>query len=327
MWHEERLLIDGELVPAEGGRTFETIEPATGKVLGSTADASVADADRAVASARHTFDTTSWATDVGLRVRCLRQLHETLVAHQDELRPLVIAEVGAPVMLTEGPQLDAPVEMVRWYADQLEKSEFTHDLGATEVRGSLHDRWTEKEPVGVVAAIVPYNFPVQISLAKLAPALAAGCTVVLKGPPDTPWVTASLGKLIAENTDIPAGVVNVITGSSPDVGAALVTDPHVDMVSFTGSTATGRHIMAAASDTVKKVFLELGGKSAFIVLDDADIALATMFAGFTICAHAGQGSRSRRASSYQGRSTTKHSKVCARRWRASRTAIRATHPC
>jgi acyl-CoA reductase-like NAD-dependent aldehyde dehydrogenase len=289
MWHEERLMIEGELVPAEGGRTFETVNPSTGELLGTAADASVADARRAVASARRAFDTTSWSTDMGLRVRCLRQLHEALVAHQDDLRPLVVAEVGSPVMLTEGPQLDAPVEMVRWYAEQLEKFEFTKDLGPTEAMGGMHDRWIEKEPVGVVAAIVPYNFPIQISLAKLAPALAAGCTVVLKGPPDTPWVTASLGKVIAEETEIPPGVVNVITGSAPEVGESLVTDPDVDMVSFTGSTATGRRIMAAASDTVKRTFLELGGKSAFIVLDDADLALATMFAGFMICAHAGQG--------------------------------------
>jgi acyl-CoA reductase-like NAD-dependent aldehyde dehydrogenase len=289
MWHEERLLIDGELVAAEGNRSFETIDPSTGKVLGTAADASVADAGRAVAAARRAFDTSQWATDVTLRVRCLRQLHEAFVSHQEDLRQLIVSEVGAPVMLTEGPQLESPVEMLRWYTDQLEKYEFSEDLGVTEAMGNLHQRWIEKEPVGVVAAIIPYNFPVQISLAKLAPALAAGCSVVLKGPPDTPWITAALGRLIAEETDIPRGVVNVLTGASPDVGEALVTDPAVDMVSFTGSTATGRRIMAAASDTVKKTFLELGGKSAFIVLDDADLALATMFAGFMICAHAGQG--------------------------------------
>jgi acyl-CoA reductase-like NAD-dependent aldehyde dehydrogenase len=289
MWHEERLLIDGELVAAENGRTFDTVNPGTGQVLGTAADASVADAHRAVASARRAFDGTSWSTDKELRVRSLRQLHEALVSHRDELRDLVVAEAGSPVMLTEGPQLDAPVAMVGWYADLLEKYEFTEPLGVTEAMGGMHDRWIEKEPVGVVAAIVPYNFPIQISLAKLAPALAAGCTVVLKGPPDTPWVTAALGKIIAEDTDIPPGVVNVLTGAAPEVGEALVTDPDVDMVSFTGSTATGRRIMAAASDTVKRTFLELGGKSAFIVLDDADLSLATMFAGFMICAHAGQG--------------------------------------
>src|SRR5690606_19203835 len=220
---------------------------------------------------------------------CMHQLHEALVAHREDLCTLLVTEVGAPVVLTEGPQYDAPVAMLRWYADQLEKYEFTEDLGVTESMGGLHQRWIEKEPVGVVAAIIPYNFPIQISLAKLAPALAAGCTVVLKAPPDTPWITAALGRLIAEETDIPPGVVNVLTGAAPDVGEALVTDPRVDMVSFTGSTATGRRIMAAASDTVKKTFLELGGKSAFVVLDDADVDLAAMMAGFTVCSHAGQG--------------------------------------
>jgi aldehyde dehydrogenase (NAD+) len=289
MWHEERLLIGGELVAAEGDRTFETVNPTTGQPLGTAADASVDDAARAVRSARTAFDTTDWSRDRAFRLHCLRQLHEALVAHSDELRPLLVAEVGAPLMLTEGPQLDTPVEIVKWYGDLLEKYEFTDDLGVVEARGNMHHRWVEKEAAGVVASIVPYNYPVQISLAKLAPALAAGCTSVLKAPPDTPWVTASLGKLIAEETDIPPGVVNVLTGGSHEVGAALVTNPLVDMISFTGSTATGRAIMAAASATVKKCFLELGGKSAFIVMDDADVPLASMMAAFTICSHAGQG--------------------------------------
>ncbi|HLM29860.1 MAG TPA: aldehyde dehydrogenase family protein [Acidimicrobiales bacterium] len=289
MWHEERLLIDGDLVPAEGGRTYETIDPTSGEPLGSAANASVGDATRAVEAARRAFDTTSWATDVALRTRCLRQLHDALVANQEDLRRLLIAEVGLPHMLTQGPGLDTPVGMVGWYADLLDKYEFREDLGVAEVRGGLHARWVEKEPVGVVSAIVPYNFPVQITLAKLVPALAAGCTVVVKGPPQTPWIAAAIGKVVAEHTDIPRGVVNVLTSDSVEVGEVLVTDPRVDMVSFTGSTTAGRRIMAAASETVKKTFLELGGKSAFVVLDDAEMELAAMFAGFTICSHAGQG--------------------------------------
>jgi acyl-CoA reductase-like NAD-dependent aldehyde dehydrogenase len=289
LWHEERLLIDGELVAAEGGRTFTTTNPSTGEVLGTAADATLADADRALAAARRAFDETDWSTNKELRLRCLRQLHQALVKEQESLRPLLVAEVGAPLMLTEGPQLDTPIEITEWYTDLLERYEFTEELGEIESRGQQHRRWIEKEPVGVVAAIAPYNFPVQIILAKLVPALAAGCTVVVKGPPQTPWVNASLGRLVAEHTDIPAGVVSVLNSSDVEVSKVLVTDPRVDMVSFTGSTAAGRHIMAAASDTVKKVFLELGGKSAFIVLDDYDMALAAMFAGFTVCAHSGQG--------------------------------------
>ncbi len=129
-----------------------------------------------------------------------------------------------------------------------------------------------REPVGVVAAITPWNVPNQINLAKIGPALAAGCTVVLKPAPDTPWVACELGRFVAEHTDIPAGVFNVVTPRSNEVAAVLSSDPRVDMVSFTGSTDTGRAIMAAAAPTLKKVFLELGGKSAAIVLDDADVA-------------------------------------------------------
>ena len=289
MWHEERLLVGGELVPAEGNRTYPTIDPSTGETLGEAADASVGDARGAVESARRAFDTTGWATDHAFRATCLRQLRDGLVANQEDLRALLIADTGLPHMLTQGPGLDTPIEIVGWYADLLDRFEFREDLGVAEVRGGLHSRWVEKEPVGVVAAIVPYNYPVQITLAKLVPALAAGCTVVVKSPPQTPWISAALGKVVAEHTDIPPGVVNFLTASSGEVGEVLVTDPDVDMVSFTGSTATGRRIMAAASDTVKKTFLELGGKSAFVVMDDADLGLAAMFSGFTICSHAGQG--------------------------------------
>jgi aldehyde dehydrogenase (NAD+) len=289
MWHEERLLVGGELVPAEGNRTYPTIDPSTGEPLGEAADASVGDARRAVESARRAFDTTDWATDHAFRAACLRQLHDALVASREDLRALLIADNGLPFMLTQGPGLETPIKIVGWYADLLDKYEFCEDLGVAEAMGGLHHRWVEKEPVGVVAAIVPYNYPVQITLAKLVPALAAGCTVVVKSPPQCPWISAALGRVVAEHTDIPPGVVNLLTGATVEVGEALVTDPQVDMVSFTGSTAVGRRIMAAAAGTVKKTFLELGGKSAFIVMDDADLSLATMFSGFTICSHAGQG--------------------------------------
>jgi aldehyde dehydrogenase (NAD+) len=146
-----------------------------------------------------------------------------------------------------------------------------------------------REPVGVVAAITPWNVPTQINLAKVGPALAAGCTVVLKPAPDTPWVAAELGRIAAEHTDIPAGVLNVVTPSSNEVAAQLTTDPRVDMVSFTGSTAVGKAIMAAAAPTLKKVFLELGGKSAAIALDDADVAAVAGATAFAACIHAGQG--------------------------------------
>ena len=202
LFHEDRLLIDGELVRA--GRSFETVDPSTGKVLGTASDADTGHVESAVAAARRAFDTTGWMSNRDLRLRCLRQLYDALHTHREELRDLTIAEVGAPRSLTHGPQLDDPIEMVKYYADLLERYEFREELPAVESRGSRHRRWVEKGAAGVVAAILPYNFPNQLALAKLAPSLAAGCTVVLKGAPDTPWTTLALGRIIAEETDIPA---------------------------------------------------------------------------------------------------------------------------
>jgi aldehyde dehydrogenase (NAD+) len=289
MWHGEQLLIDGKLVDAEDGRSYSTLDPSTGDELGTCADATLADGERAITAARAAFDAGTWFADRDLRVRCLRQLYDAMIEHQEDLRQLVIVESGNPLMLTQGPGLDTPLEMIPWYADLLERYEFTEDLGTAEVRGAPHRRWVEKEPLGVVSAIVPYNYPIQISLAKLVPALAAGCTVVLKSPPQTPWITASLARIIAEHTDIPPGVVNILTTEGSEIGHLMASHPGIDMVSVTSSTATGRAVMAAASTTVKKVFLELGGKSAFIMLDNADVDLASMLAAFTVCSHAGQG--------------------------------------
>jgi acyl-CoA reductase-like NAD-dependent aldehyde dehydrogenase len=282
-----RLLIDGGQVTAE--TAFASVNPATGDVLGYAPDAGIEEARSAVAAARRAFDTTSWSTDVALRIRCLDQLHQALVGHRDELAALTIAEVGATAALTQGAQLDQPIEIVRYYADLLKNYPMTEELGTIESRGMQHHRWVEKEAAGVVAAIIAYNYPNQLALAKLAPALAAGCTVVLKAAPDTPLVTLALGELIADHTDIPPGVVNVLSSSAPEVGAALTTSEDVDMVTFTGSTPTGRAIMAAASDTLKRVFLELGGKSAAIVLDDGDFNTAALFSAFSMVTHAGQG--------------------------------------
>jgi acyl-CoA reductase-like NAD-dependent aldehyde dehydrogenase len=288
-WHEERLLVDGTLVDASGGTTYDTINPTTGEVLGHAADARVDDAERAIGAARRAFDTTEWSRDRDLRVRCLQQLHAALVEHADDLREILVREVGAPRNSTFGPQLDGPTEVVRWYGELLQTYDFTEDLGEREAFGLNNHRWIEKEAAGVVSAIVAYNYPIQLALAKLAPALAAGCTVVLKAAPDTPWSTLALGKLIAAQTDIPAGVVNVIASSDLAVGQLLTTHPDVDAVTFTGSTPVGRAIMAAASATVKRVFLELGGKSAFVMLDDGDESLAAMFCAYAATSHSGQG--------------------------------------
>ncbi|HEY3877947.1 MAG TPA: aldehyde dehydrogenase family protein [Trebonia sp.] len=282
-----QMLIDGKLVTAE--RTFPSVNPATGEVFGHAPDATVADVRAAIAAARHAFDTTTWSSDVELRTRCLRQLHAALTEHKEELRELTIADTGASRMITYGAQLDEPIEIVRYYSELLSGYSFTEEVGELEYRGQRHRRWIEKEATGVVAAIIGYNYPTQLALAKLAPALAAGCTVVLKAAPDTPLITLALGALIAADTDIPPGVVNIVSSSSVEAGEELTTSPDVDAVTFTGSTATGRRIMAAASATVKRVFLELGGKSALVVLDDADIMGPAQMAAFATCSHAGQG--------------------------------------
>ncbi|MFC6878873.1 aldehyde dehydrogenase [Actinomadura yumaensis] len=283
------LLLDGRTCAARDGGTFATLDPATGETLGHAADATAADLDDAVGAARRAFDASAWATDVPLRVRCLRQLRDALTRHADEIRELTIREAGAPRFLTSGAQLDAPVADLGWFADLAESYVWERDLGRAEPMGMPSLRRVTREPVGVVGAITPWNFPHQINLAKLGPALAAGNTVVLKPAPDTPWCAAVLGTLIAEETDIPPGVVNVVTSSDHALGARLVEDPRVDLVSFTGSTATGRAVMASAAATVKRVFLELGGKSAFIVLDDADLRAACSYAAFAGVTHAGQG--------------------------------------
>jgi acyl-CoA reductase-like NAD-dependent aldehyde dehydrogenase len=284
-----QMLIDGQLVTAARGQNFPSLNPANGDVVGYAPDGTMADAERAIAAARRAFDTTTWSTDVDFRIRCLDQLHKALLEYSEELRELTIAEAGATRSMTVGPHLDGPIGIARYYADLVKTYPMTEYLGEIEFMGQRHHRWVEKEAAGVVGAIIAYNYPNQLALAKLVPALAAGCTVVLKGAPDTSLITLALGEVIAKYTDIPPGVVNVLSSQDPAVGAALTTSPDVDLVTFTGSTATGRAIMAAASDTVKRVFLELGGKSALIVLDDADFGTAAMMAAFMVTSHAGQG--------------------------------------
>lgn len=285
---ESRLLIDGKLVTGSGG-TFETINPATEEVLGVAANADQADMGAAIGAARAAFDETDWSTNTELRVRCLRQLREALQANVEELRELTIAEVGAPRMLTSGAQLEGPIDDLAFSADTAENYRWRSDLGYATPQGIPTNRVVAREAVGVVGAITPWNFPHQINLAKVGPALAAGNTLILKPAPDTPWAAAVLGDIITEHTDFPAGVINIVTSDDHGVGALLSKDPRVDMVSFTGSTNTGRAVMTDAAVTIKKVFLELGGKSAFLVLDDADLNGACAMAAFTVAMHAGQG--------------------------------------
>jgi len=288
---ESRLFIDGELCAAASGNTYANINPATEEVMGQVADAGPADMDRAIAAARRAFDHTDWSTNHAFRLKCLQQLQQGLRAVQEEFKQQIAAETGSPIALcgTMGPQCEMPINFMDYTLQSLPGYEWSRDIGIAEVMGIRSRRLVEKEAVGVVACITPWNVPLQINLAKCVPALAAGCTIVLKAAPDTPWTATMLGRVVKEYTDIPAGVFNVITSEDPKtVGDQLVSDPRVDMVSFTGSTAVGKLIMARAAQTVKKVFLELGGKSANIILDDANLK-SSLFSCIGVCFHAGQG--------------------------------------
>ncbi len=288
---ETRLLIDGDLVPAASGKTYANISPVTEEVVGEAADAGPEDMERAIAAARRAFDETDWSTNHALRLTCLTQLRDALLEAEDEFREQIMAETGATLFTCGdmGPQCENPIRFMDYTLESLPRFQWSRDIGEREMMGGKSRRLVEKEAIGVVACVTPWNVPLQINLAKCIPALAAGCTVVLKAAPDTPWSATMLGRLVAEKTDIPAGVFNVITSEDPAVvGDQLVGDPRVDMVSFTGSTAIGKHIMGRAAETVKKVFLELGGKSANIILDDADLD-SSLLSCLAVCFHAGQG--------------------------------------
>lgn len=285
---EQRLYINGQLRDAEGGRQYNNISPLSEAVIGVAADASLADADAALAAARRAFDDSDWSTNHRARQACLRRFVEGLYHHREALRAAVAAEAGATQFFVRGPQCDGPIDMASWPLDFLENYPWQRDIGEYEVMGVRSRRLVVKEAAGVVAAISPWNFPIQINLAKCMPALAAGCTVVLKAAPETPWTAALLGRIAAE-AELPPGVLNVLTASCPaELGDYLSRDPRVDVVSFTGSTAVGKQVMRNAADSVKRVFLELGGKSAMVLLDDADLASA-LFGALAICAHSGQG--------------------------------------
>ncbi|SHN18471.1 aldehyde dehydrogenase family protein [Cryptosporangium aurantiacum] len=285
---EPRLLIDGKLVESSDGSTFDNVNPATEEVLGQVANGTKADMQRAIGAARRAFDEGVWATDRAFRRRCLEQLQTALESEREQLRAELVAEAGTPVALTYAAQLDWPLaDALTWPAAMIDEFEWERELPDGNLMGRAK-RAVRKEPIGAIGAVVPWNFPFEVTVNKLGPILAMGNTVVLKPAPDTPWNATRLGRLIAEHTEIPAGVVNVVASADHLVGEELTLDPRIDLISFTGSTTTGKRIMERGAATLKRVFLELGGKSAMIVCDDADFAAVLPGAGIA-CMHAGQG--------------------------------------
>ena len=285
---EDRMLIDGELVLSSTGRTFDNVDPATEEVLGAVADASAEDVDRAIGAARRAFDDTDWSRSPDFRRHCLLQLHVAMERNADLLRAIVVKETGIAVRTTYTFHSDWPISSIPYWADMAASYQYEETLEDRPWSvGSRHI--VRQEAVGVVAAITPWNFPLQTAMTKLLPALAAGATVILKSAPQTPWHATLLAKLIAEETDFPPGVINIVTPSDNAVAERLATDPRVDLIHFTGSTAVGKKLMSHAASRIARVALELGGKSANVILPDADFDQVVPLAAGMVCMNAGQG--------------------------------------
>jgi acyl-CoA reductase-like NAD-dependent aldehyde dehydrogenase len=257
------LYIGGEWVPSTGTGTIDVIDSTTEEVMGSIPEGSTKDVDLAVAAARAAFPAWS-ATPVEKRTELLTQVSQALATRMDDLAHLITREVGMPLMLSQLVQVGLPMTTFGSMAQVA--ADFTWEQ---TVGNSLIVR----EPIGVVGAITPWNYPLHQIAAKVAPALAAGCTVVLK-PSEVAPLNAFVLAEVFEEIGLPAGVFNLVTGVGPVVGEAIAAHTDVDMVSFTGSTRAGKRVSEVASGTVKRVALELGGKSANVILDDADLAKA-----------------------------------------------------
>jgi aldehyde dehydrogenase (NAD+) len=285
---ESQLFIDGALRPAAGGRSYDNIGPWTGEIVGKSADASAADVEAAIVAARRAFDTTDWSTNHEKRLALVQKLYELFVANKDRLVEIARHEVGAPLVAVNRAQVANCLDSWKALMDVYPNLKWEKDYGAKETYGFTTHRKAVYEAVGVVGAITPWNFPLYVNAEKVVSALLAGCTVILKPAPDTPLAGVIFGELAAE-AGFPAGVINVITAADPALaGEMLVTDPRVDLITFTGSTGIGKHIMRQGAETMKRVFLELGGKSAAIILEDAP-DFAQSVAQSILVFHAGQG--------------------------------------
>lgn len=268
--HDE-LFIGGEWVVPSNLEALTVVNPAAEQVLGHVPAASKEDADAAVRAARAAFPAWSSASTTE-RASALRAFADALAARRDELVRLLIDEVGIPARLAQTHQVQFPIDELARQASMIESLPLEERIGNSLV---------VREPIGVVAALAPWNFPLLLAVNKIAPALAAGCTVVLKPSELTPLHAFVLAEA-AEEADLPPGILNMVTGTGPEMGEALAAHPDVDMVSLTGSTAAGRRVAELAARTLKRVLLELGGKSANVLLEGADVESAVR-AGIDQC--------------------------------------------
>lgn len=286
--------INGEWIDPAQAETMPVINPATEEVVASVPRATAAEADQAIAAARRAFDQGPWPRlSPKERSRILVGFADALQRHHAEISEAMVAQGGCTISQTSNMQVTFPIEAMYRYAEIAahDPVESVHVAGGAfpgAVPGVGHTV-VVREPVGVVAAITAFNYPFMLNVHKVGAALAAGCTVVLKPTEYTCLDAAIMARIVADETEIPAGVFNVLLGAGGDVGELLATDPRVDHVSFTGSTATGRRVMASASSTLKSVTLELGGKSANIIFADADLDQALAGDAGLVIRHAGQG--------------------------------------
>jgi phenylacetaldehyde dehydrogenase len=279
-----KMLIGGDWVEAQSGETFQTINPSTGKVIANVASGSEVDVDRAVAAARAAFEGPWAKTKPDERTRLLLKLADLIEANADELALLETLDVGRPIQFSRMIDVQGAIGQLRYNAGWASK------IAGETAEISAPGEWLSyvlREPIGVCAQIVPWNFPLVMAVGKLAPALAAGCTIVLKPAEQTPLSTLRLGELVLE-AGFPEGVVNIVTGFGRTAGAALAAHRDVDKVAFTGSTVTGKAIIEASKTNFKRVQLELGGKSPTFIFADADLSRAIPAAAMGIFFNAGQ---------------------------------------
>jgi len=278
-----KLLIDGRWVAASSGKTFDSIDPATGEVLARVAEGDKADIDLAVRAARRAFESGPWSKmTASERGRVMWKLADLLEQHTEEFAELETLDNGKPISVSRVADVPLAVDLFRYMAGWATKIE-----GSTIPIAGPFFAYTRREPIGVVGQIIPWNFPLLMAAWKLGPALATGCTIVLKPAEQTPLSALRLGELALE-AGLPPGVLNIVTGFGETAGAALAAHPDVDKIAFTGSTEVGKLIVQAAAGNLKKVTLELGGKSPNIVFDDADVNKATAGAANAIFFNHGQ---------------------------------------